>query len=429
MGASVSQQNMAARLYTTKGNTNGHKAMVAALYNGLPLEIPENFEFEKHASTPEYRALSPMGDVPCLEVDGASIHQADAILRYVMRSNFASQLYGRNAVEQAQVDQFIEFARLRLEPPLNTWTYPIHGLIKYDHKLVEQARKDAPAALGFLEAHLATRTFLVGECVTGADIACSMSMLDAAVHVFDAKFREGFPNVFRWFMTCVNQRQFSAVVGNVALCEVAKDPKPAKAAKEAKEKAPKQPKQPKQPKPAKKEKEPEEEAPPKPAKRENPLDALPKSSFVLDDWKRTYSNKSWPEAEKWLWENYDADGWCWYFCKYKHPTDFVKLFNANNLINGFLQRLDPLRKYGFGSLVVCGDAEKAPWNIYGVWLFRGKEIPFEMIDCPDSEVYDFEPVDLNNEEHKSKMNSILAVEGPFFEQGPEFECQTWKPFK
>jgi len=416
-----------AKLYTTKGNVSGFKAMVAALYNGVTLQVPENFEVAKHASTPEYRALSPMGEVPCLEVDGGSIHQPEAILRYVMRANLASQLYGRCPLEQAAVDQFIEFAKTRLEAPLNTWTYPIHDLIKYDHKLVEQAKKDVPVALGFLESHLATRTFLVGECITGADIACSLSMLDAAVHVFDAKFREPFPNVFRWFMTCVNQKQFSAVIGTISLCVEAKDPKPAKAAKPEKAKKEPQPKQEK-----KKEKKPEpkeEEEAPKPAKRENPLDLLPKSSFILDDWKRTYSNMEWPAAEKWLWENFDEAGWCWYFCKYKHPSDFAKLFNANNLLNGFIQRLESLRKYGFGSLVVCGDAETPPWNIYGVFLFRGKEIPFEMKDCPDAEVYDFEPVDLTNEEHKVKFNSILAVEGPFFDSDPSMECQTWKPFK
>ena len=84
-----------AKLYTTKGNVNGFKAMVAALYNGVPLQVPDNFTVEAHASTAEYLALSPMGEVPCLETAcGAAISQPDAILRFVMRSNLASQLYG-----------------------------------------------------------------------------------------------------------------------------------------------------------------------------------------------------------------------------------------------------------------------------------------------------------------------------------------------
>lgn len=84
-----------AKLYTTKGNVSGFNAMVAALYNGVPLQVPENFSVEKHASTKEYLALSPLGKVPCLETAcGASIFEPSAILRYIMRANLASQLYG-----------------------------------------------------------------------------------------------------------------------------------------------------------------------------------------------------------------------------------------------------------------------------------------------------------------------------------------------
>ena len=107
-------------------------------------------------------------------------------------------------------------------------------------------------------------------------------------------------------MTCVNQPQFVAVIGETVLCTEAKSAKPAKAAKPAKEKKPAQEQQPK------KEKAKKEEAAPAPApaaaKRVNPLESLPKSSLVLDEWKRTYSNNDYPVAKKWLWENFDAEG-------------------------------------------------------------------------------------------------------------------------
>ena len=95
-------------------------------------------------------------------------------------------------MQQAQVDQFIEYATTSLAAPLNAWTYPIHGLAKYNHQLVEQAMKDVPAALQYLEAHLATRTFLVGECVTGADIACALALLDGAKTVLDTRLPTGW---------------------------------------------------------------------------------------------------------------------------------------------------------------------------------------------------------------------------------------------
>ena len=122
-------------------------------------------------------------------------------------------------------------------------------------------------------------------------------------------------------------------------------------------------------------------------------------------------------------------GYCWYFAKYQFPNDFSQLFNANNLLNGFIQRLDGCRKYGFASFCICGDAQKPPWNIHGIFMFRGDQVPFECTDCPDSEVYDFEKCDPANPEHKLKMECLMAAEGEWFNQGPEYECQTWKAFK
>lgn len=38
------------------------------------------------------------------------------------------------------------------------------------------------------------------------------------VQVFDAEFRAPFSHVNRWFVMCVNQPQFKAVLGTIELC-------------------------------------------------------------------------------------------------------------------------------------------------------------------------------------------------------------------
>merc|ERR1712156_989906 len=73
--------------------------------------------------------------------------------------------------------------------------------------------------LSLLNGFLETRTFLVGERVTLADIALACNMLMLYAQVMDPKFREPFGNVNRWFLTCINQPQFKAVLGEFALCE------------------------------------------------------------------------------------------------------------------------------------------------------------------------------------------------------------------
>ncbi len=47
-----------------------------------------------------------------------------------------------------------------------------------------------------------------------------------------------------------------------------------------------------------------------------------------------------------------------------------------NLLGGFIQRLDKVRKYAFGSLMIFGDEPKL--EVTCVFVFRGKELPAEV---------------------------------------------------
>jgi elongation factor 1-gamma len=100
-------------------------------------------------------------------------------------------------------------------------------------------------------------------------------------------FTSGFPYVERYFWTIVNQPNIKKVMGDVKQAESVPPVQKRNAApkekklKEVKKEDPK-------PKPVQKAEEEEEEAPkPKP---KNPLDLLPPSKMVLDEWKKLYSN-------------------------------------------------------------------------------------------------------------------------------------------
>lgn len=47
-----------------------------------------------------------------------------------------------------------------------------------------------------------------------------------------------------------------------------------------------------------------------------------------------------------------------------------------NLVGGMIQRLDGLRKVGFGSLIIFGEDSNS--SISGVWVFRGQQLAFEV---------------------------------------------------
>ena len=145
-------------------------------------------------------------------------------------------------------------------------------------------------ALKTIDAHLSTRTFLVGERITLADITVATGFQCACRITIDTPLRAQLPNLIRHLETVVNQPQFKDIYPPIEYIEKAlqyvpppkekKEPKPAppKAEKKAEKK---------QVKPADDDEEDEPAAPP-PAK--NPLDELPKSTFNLEDWKRAWSN-------------------------------------------------------------------------------------------------------------------------------------------
>lgn len=138
---------------------------------------------------------------------------------------------------------------------------------------------------------MTTRTYLVTERITLADITLASVITRAASVILDAELRPQFPNVVRHAETIANHPAMKDIFGPIEWAEKALQfVPPAKEKKEAKPAAAPQPKAEKKPKKVEAEEE-EEDLVPKEEKKPNPLDSLPKSTFNLEDWKRAYSNK------------------------------------------------------------------------------------------------------------------------------------------
>ncbi len=367
-----------------------------------------------------------------METANGSIAGTNAVLQYV--ASLGGQLNGSSAVEAAQVSQWLNWSVTEVDLPGAAWLYPIKGIIENNAAVTAKAKADVRKALGVVNDVLAQRTFLVGERLSLADIAVALSLLELYTEVLDAGFRKQFVNTNRWFNTVVNQPQVRSVVGEVVFAQkmkVAPEAKPKEAAP-APAKAEAKPKEvkPKEEKPkaaaggddmADWEKEIAEEGK---KKGPNPLDLLPPSPLVLDELKRQYSNTDTrSEFVPWFWKNLDREGYSVWLCEYLFPEDNDKVFKVANLVAGWLQRADPLRKYGFGSVVISGDEPRLEIN--GVWVFRGQEVPFEMRDTPDFESYKFEKANLEDAETRSFIEDLLAWDGNLrgkkFSQGKAYK--------
>jgi len=411
---------MSVKLYAHKRCPTGFKVRIAAQYLGVAIEAPE-YDCTKGAK-------SPLGQwSPVLETAEGLIYGGDAAARYVARDS--ALLRGTTAFEAALIDQWMEYAAHDVGMPAAAWVLPaVCPDVPALPAAIKKAKADLRKVMGILNTHLLTRTFFVGERATMADISMFCTLLDAYRNVLDPGFRKEFKNLNRWFVTMAHQPPVAAVVGEVVLCTKAAEPKlvaePAAAAAAAEKPKKEQPKkeQPKKEQPKKeqpkKEQAPaaapagdeEEEEKPREKKPPNPLDLLPPSKMTMDEWKRCYSNEDTKTvAIPWFWEHYDPEGFSLWFCHYKHELEASHVFMVSNLIGGWIQRLDPLRKYGFGSLIIFG--EQKPFEIRGLWLFRGKEIPKEMLDCDDTELYEWRRADPVAD--KTEIEEFLAWEGNF----------------
>lgn len=266
-----------------------------------------------------------------------------------------------------------------------------------------------------LENHLETKTFLVGNKITLADITIVSSLVYPFKFVADAAYRTPFPNVMRWFTTCVHQPEFEAVIGSVTLAtkELAPTGVPAVPAADAgkshaaggakKEKAPKEEKK-KEEKPKKEEAPKEEKKPKKKAddddepepdyveekKAEHPFKALDKtnpSPFVMDTWKKTYSNcgGDYAGAMNTFWSTFDPAGWSLFRGDYNYNEENKVLFMTSNLIGGFIQRTEEIRKWLFGTMTIRGQ-EGSSMKVTCYYLIRGDSIQ-PLIDCNDDAAY------------------------------------------
>jgi len=405
---------MSLKIFSYENNPRVYKALIAARYNGVTIETPE-FNFGVDNQTAEFKAKNPLGKVPVLDTPEGPIWESNAIARYIARLNDNGKLYGSNLYESGLVDQWIDFSVSQIELPAAAWLYPIFKIVENNPTATNNAKGELRNVLVLLNEYLSTRTFLVGERITLADIVVSSSLLQLFTTVLDPGFRKPFIHLVRWFTTLVNQPNFHAVLGDVALCvKMAVAPKPEPKADEPEKKEAAKPKEKPKPKPKPEEEEEFEDVPKEAPKGPNPLDLLPPTPLNLEEWKRIYSNKDTRgEALPWFWDimSKDPNGWSLWKSDYKFNSELDKLYMTNNLVGGFIQRCEKLRKYGFGSILIFGD--EGSMEISGVWLFRGLDIPAEMIDVPDYESYSWAKLDWQLSGDKMIIEDYFSWNGDF----------------
>jgi elongation factor 1-gamma len=413
-------------LYSYSGSLRAAKIQIAAEYSGSQLTQGQ-FEFGKTNTSAEFLKKFPLGKVPAFESkEGQCLYETDAIAQFVSNQ----QLRGKTPIDQALVQQYVAFSNNEITPSACTWTFPCLGFKQYNKADTSAAQEHLKKIFAMLNDTLLTKTFLVGERVTLADISLCCDLVCLYKLVLDPKFRAPYGNLNRWFMTCINQPQFKKVLGEVKLAETMAQfdnkkyqelhPKPAKGGDNKKQDNKKQEKK-KEDKPAAAPAEPEK----KPEKKKNVFADLPPTPFILDEWKKYYSNNEIEVSMPWLWEKLDKEGWSFWHSDYQYNSDFALDFQCSNLMTGLEGRIDGLRKHAMGVLLGFGPHDEAPkFRLEAVWMFRGQKLAFELdenwnVDAPSFTHRKLDP--WNNAEEKQMIYN--------FWRGDDWEDGTRKVFQ
>ena len=434
-------------LYTDKGNFRAFKILIAAEYNNVDIAFTPDFKVGVDTKTPEFQKLSPTGKVPVLNTPQGALSESNAIARYIARYQRDSELYGCSFFASGQVDSWVDFCSHDLELPVSMWIYPVFGYMPYNAAVTAKAKGDVSRALQVLENHLGDKTYLVGDKITLADITVASTLVYPFKFVADAVFRAPFPNVMRWFETCVNQPHFQAVIGQVVLCkaeltsggEAIVTPTEAAGGSKKKDKKDKKKGQldpkdyPKKEKAVKKEKakqEPQEEEAPKPKKVDHPFKIMDKeapSPFVMDTWKKTYSNcETYEAALAEFWETFDSEGWSIHRGDYMYDEDNSVLFMTSNLIAGFIQRTEEIRKWLFGTMTIRGEVGKGTMPITAYFLIRGQSMD-PLIKCnDDAEFYKWTKMEIPASEADKKLLFDYWTSDTTLEGAPCLDSRVYK---
>ncbi|KAK6754486.1 hypothetical protein RB195_013471 [Necator americanus] len=406
------------KLYGNKDNFRTQKVLIAAKLGKCDLQLAGD-----HPPTDKF----PLGVTPAFDGDVA-LFGAESIAIHVAGCD------SNCAKNWAEIVQWLQWAEGSLLPTVLGYVLPSVSAANLDKKIVDTYKAELLAQLQHLDEALLTRTFLVGERLSLADISVALDLLPAYQHVLDAATRKKIGNVTRWFQTVVHQPAVKDVLGDVHLCDKVSQFNQSKFNEFSSKHAPKPEKKKEEKKkdhhkPAQKPKEPEDDEAEEGAvaeKSKDPFADMPKGTFVMDNFKRVYSNEDTAtKAIPYFWDNFDPEANSIWYCEYKYPTELTLTFMSCNLISGMYQRLEKLKKNAFASMILFGTDNNS--SISGVWVWRGHELAFTL--CPDWQVdyesYEWKKLDPKDEKTKKLVNEYLMWEGDFdgkkFNQGKIFK--------
>ena len=194
---------------------NVKKVVWTAQELGLNFDRHEAGGVHGVVKTPAYVALNPNSQIPVMEDDDYVLWESNVITRYLCAKHSPGNLYPSDLQQLFNAERWMEWQQTMINPASRNGFWHLIRLPadQRDPALIAQSNAAVELLMAMLDAHLASRSFMVGERFTMADIplGCEVQRWFGLPQT-----RERRPNIERWFATLL-ARPAAAGVLDLAL--------------------------------------------------------------------------------------------------------------------------------------------------------------------------------------------------------------------
>lgn len=200
------------KLYSYSESGNSYKPRLLASLLAIDIEVHEVDYFGGELRSPEYLAINPRGQVPALIDGDRTFHDSAAILVYLAGKNSSSNFWSQDAIEQAQIVDWLSFAAGLITSGVCT----ARGIVSFRPKTARseedltEAKAKGLKSLAILEMQLKEREWLVLGRPTIADISV---FVYTALAPMGGISLEEYPAVQRWIGTIKELDGFIPMIG------------------------------------------------------------------------------------------------------------------------------------------------------------------------------------------------------------------------
>ncbi|HEY0820155.1 MAG TPA: glutathione S-transferase family protein [Rhizobacter sp.] len=154
---------------------NPRRVRIFLAEKGLSLPLEDVSIRERAHKSPEFRQKNSLGQLPVLALDdGTHLSESVSICRYLEELHPEPPLFGRSALERANVDMWIRRLEMTVMTPVGAvWvhTHPFTARLGTQYKDYGESNRERYArALQWLDRELEGREFVTGGAFSMADI-------------------------------------------------------------------------------------------------------------------------------------------------------------------------------------------------------------------------------------------------------------------